>query len=123
MNKKKRRGFTLVEMVLVITILGIISSLGFSKFGVIQDNVKKKSDYIAAANLASASSLAIENGDIEPENGQIDITKLMTKKYINSIPKPQSKPKDDFLINVGSDGHITVKISSEANHIYPQPDN
>ena len=41
LKMKKRKGFTLVEMVLVITILGILSSIAFMKFGGVQKEQKK----------------------------------------------------------------------------------
>ena len=45
LKKKKREGFTLVEMVIVVTILGILSGIGFMKFGEVQDRSKKNADY------------------------------------------------------------------------------
>ena len=39
---KKRKGFTLIEMVIVITIIGILSSIAVTKYSKIQENAKKK---------------------------------------------------------------------------------
>ena len=41
LNKKRRPGFTLVEMVVVVTILGILSGLGFMKFDEVQRKAKE----------------------------------------------------------------------------------
>ena len=38
--KKKRRGFTLIEMVIVITIIGILSSIAVTKYSKVQENAK-----------------------------------------------------------------------------------
>ena len=57
--KKKREGFTLVEMVIVVTVLGILSGIGFMKFGNVQETSRKNADYIAAANLATAGIISL----------------------------------------------------------------
>ena len=92
LQKKKRAGFTLVEMVIVVTILGILSGIGFMKFG--------NADYAAAANLATAANLyLLENPNIDVNNKTISIDELKKEGYINSIPKSQSQNKE-FVIKI-----------------------
>ena len=100
LQKKKRAGFTLVEMVIVVTILGILSGIGFMKFGNVQETSRKNADYAAAANLATASNLyLLENPNIDVNNKTISIDELKKEGYINSIPKSQSQNKE-FVIKI-----------------------
>ena len=100
LQKKKRAGFTLVEMVIVVTILGILSGIGFMKFGNVQETSRKNADYAAAANLATAANLyLLENPNIDVNNKTISIDELKKEGYINSIPKSQSQNKE-FVIKI-----------------------
>ena len=100
LQKKKRAGFTLVEMVIVVTILGILSGIGFMKFGNVQETSRKNADYVTAANLATAANLyLLENPNIDVNNKTISIDELKKEGYINSIPKSQSQ-NTDFIIKI-----------------------
>lgn len=119
MRLKKRKGFTLVEMVLVITILGILSSVAFMKFGDVQEKSKKNADYISAANLGTALNLAISDGTIKIEDVEKSgcLSKLINIGYIALVPKPQSgglefKPYKD------SKNNIFIKVGEEV--FYPK---
>ncbi|MBO3444685.1 type II secretion system protein [Clostridium sp. CCUG 7971] len=117
MEFKKKKGFTLVEMVLVVTILGVLSSIAFMKFGGVQERAQKNADYIAASNIATAINLGINDRVIDEENNKDILEVLKSNGYITSIPKPQSIT-GEFDIKVDSKGEITIKVGDTT--FYPR---
>ncbi|MDK2585943.1 type II secretion system protein [Romboutsia sedimentorum] len=109
-NKKRKPGFTLVEMVIVVTILGILSSLGFMKFGQVQENAKLNSDYVAASSLATATNLALSDNKIKVGD-KVTPQILKDHEYISTVPKSQSKDAD-FEIAIEKDSQVTVKVGA-----------
>lgn len=111
---KKRKGFTLIEMVIVITIIGILSSIAVTKYSSIQENAKKNADYATAANLATAAMIAISDGETD-----VTTNNLQTKGYIQVIPKSKSNHGKDFTITKSKDGdEVTVTI--DGVNFYPK---
>lgn len=84
---KKRKGFTLVEMIIVVTILGILASIALVKYGKAEMTAKKNVDYTNAANIATAAIMASIDGK---ETDNISVESLIEGGYLNSEPKPQS---------------------------------
>lgn len=110
--KQDKRGFTLVEMVIVITIIGIVSSIGVTKYSKVQENAKKNADYATAANLATAAMMSLmdNNNSIQPKS-------LEANGYIQFEPIPKSVKKAKF--NIVSEGdYVIVMIGQE--QIYPK---
>jgi len=103
-------------MVIVITILGILSSIALVKYGKVQDNAKLNADYTNAANIATATSIAISDDKSIAEN--ISVETLKEKGYLNTVPVPQSKV-GSFTIKVlyGGDD-IAVFVDTE--QFYPK---
>ncbi|WP_315167772.1 type II secretion system protein [Metaclostridioides mangenotii] len=116
LKDRKKKGFTLVEMVIVITILGILSSIALVKYGKVQDNAKLNADYTNAANIATATSIAISDDKSIAEN--ISVETLKEKRYLNTVPVPQSKV-GSFTIKVLDNGDdIAVFVDTE--QFYPK---
>ena len=81
---KNKKGFTLIEMVIVITIIGILSSIAVTKYSTVQENAKKNADYATAANLATAAMISISDGHDSTDD--ISPTGLFSKAEGPALP-------------------------------------
>lgn len=112
---RKRKGFTLIEMVIVITIIGILSSIAVTKYSKIQENAKKNADYATAANLATAAMISLSDGNtsVTPES-------LAQGGYIQFIPKSKYKKDKPFTITPDKNGDSVI-VSIDNEQFYPKP--
>ena len=106
---KKRRGFTLIELVIVVAILGVLSSIALVKFGDVEKNSKINADYVTANNIATAAKLAI-NSDVSED--EISIDYLVENNYLEGKPKVQSQKDKNFKV-CKENGDIKVKVDGQ----------
>lgn len=108
LNKKNNRGFTLVEIVMVVAILGILSSLAIGKYSKTQETARKNADYVAATSIATAAGIALS--DKVDVSSSITLSSLVSEGYLTNIPKPQSV-SGDFTLDT-TNRNITVKAGN-----------
>lgn len=101
-------------MVIVITIIGLLSSIAVTKYSKVQENAKLNADYATASNLATAAMMAINNGETSVEPAD-----LVKNQYIQFEPKSKSGDKGAFTITKGAGDSITVKVGEKV--FYPKP--
>lgn len=111
---KKRRGFTLIELVIVVGILGVLSSIALVKFGDVEKNSKINADYVTANNIATAAKLAI-NSDVSED--EISIDYLVKNNYLEGKPKVQSQKDKNFEVYTENED---IKVKVDGQTFYPK---
>lgn len=111
---KKRRGFTLIELVIVVAILGVLSSIALVKFGDVEKNSKINADYVTANNIATAAKLAINS---DPYISEVSIDYLVENNYLEGKPKVQSQKDKNFEVYTENED---IKVKVDGQTFYPK---
>lgn len=120
-NIRVQKGFTLIEMVIVVALLGILSSIAIVQYGEVQKKARENADYTNASNIAIATYMAINDGNLKSENiNSADVLKnLKDGGYLASIPSPQSE-EGNFSVSVSGPESKDVKVLVGEKVFYPK---
>lgn len=102
MMKKAReneKGFTLIEMIVVILIIGIIAGLAISKLSGTVGTAKSKTDDLAVRQVQSAFE-RYWSEDTSPSNPTTatELANKLVPKYLDTMPT-QSDTTKEFVYN------------------------
>lgn len=92
-NKKKKRGFTLVELVIVLAVMGIIALIAIPSLAGTKENFKIKSDKKSCETIKRAVEIIALDDEEALANGTYLATWDATSKKINTVAK--GKTGDD----------------------------
>jgi len=120
-QRKKQRGFTLVELMVVIVILGIIGTMAFVFVLDKPDKAKWEKARSDMSQIQQAlSHYSLEHDQSYPES----LEELRDPHFPNGVPKDPFT-KDDFLYETTEDGFILTclgKDQSEGGTEVPDTD-
>lgn len=146
MSKKrnKKRGFTLIELIIVIAIIAILAAIAVPAFGQIRQKANSSADIgnartiysVVTAGIADESiklptsgskSYSVSTGNIG-ESGSTPVT-----DKIAGLPSPKAYQGTKFIVTIDAVGNVEIHVSkndpteagglpSGSTEVYPNPE-
>ena len=91
---KQQEGFTLVELMIVVVILGILSGIGVQQYGKIQRKAKIAAHNANVRIITSAANMYLMVNQSVPEGG-LSVQKLKEDGYLQEEPTNPFGSKED----------------------------
>lgn len=125
---KKKKGFTLIELIIVIAIIAILAAIAIPKFATIRHNANVTTDIANAKNIHSvvAQKLADETAPTVIKNG-VTLDVDATTEINGSLDAGGTKCKTtgkNFYAEIDANGDVAIYAGtgSDKKQVYPTAD-
>lgn len=106
-KRLNKKGFTLVELLIVIAVLGIIAGIGVSSMGNVTDTFKEKADLENVKMVARQIEIFYMSGDLKGTSANTDLTGSGSVGI--EYPDPQ-QASGSFEFSVDASGNVIAII-------------
>ncbi len=106
---KKQEGFTLVELMIVVVILGILAGIGVQQYGNIQERARQAAHAANKKVLTNAANMwLIMNGSFPGEDGEEKRFEGeendLVPAYVEKWPTNPYSNKQDYVVKITKTG-------------------
>lgn len=112
MQKNSKKGFTLVEIMIVVVIIGLLAAMAIPAFQKVRENAREKAVLNNLRQVASAGQQYL----LESGADTVDYQDLVDENYFNDIDQVADEDYDTLTIDLDSES-ISVEVDGE-NVVY-----
>lgn len=114
-KNRKKKGFTLIELIIVIAIIAILAAMAIPKFSAVRQSANIKTDIASAKNIQTAAATLLAQGasDSDAQNST-KIGQLLDGGY----PKPKAVSNGEFKVTIDPSTK-DIKVNVGDDEVYP----
>lgn len=117
---RKRKGFTLIELIVVIAILAILAAIAIPTFLGTLTKARNRADIASARVIVSAFQVALAEGN--PVASIDTVGELVTANYLDKAPVPQTKSTGTPAFSMTVSGNEVTQVVDQTGQVwYPAP--
>ena len=123
-KKKKKKGFTLIELIIVMAIMAVLAVVAIPKYAEFKERANKKHDLATAKTIANATSGLVAEDEFTLPLAEVtlesatDTNADKIEAMLQSIPVGKTEGHTgNFKVKIESNGTVHVLLGND--EVYP----